>query len=158
MSKTRISKPVVAVLAVAVSGVMTACGSESSSGTASTRPAWREPASYTYTLTSSEGERSLLGTFEVTVRDGKVTKAVGTDEDSRRVARQVGGRMPTIGDLLAEADAARGEDADRVDVDQAADGRPTRISLDWDEDAIDDEAVYDISDYRPSDGSARDGR
>lgn len=158
MSKTRISKPVVAVLAVAVSGVVAACGSESSSGTASTRPTWREPASYTYTLTSSEGERSLLGTFEVTVRDGKVTRAVGADEDSRRVAREADGRMPTIGDLLAEADAARGEDADRVDVDHAADGRPTRISLDWDEDAIDDEAVYEIRDYRPSDGPDRDGR
>ncbi|MEU6804913.1 DUF6174 domain-containing protein [Streptomyces neyagawaensis] len=158
MSKTRISRPVAVVLAVAVSGVVAACGSESSSGTASTRPSWREPASYTYTLTSSEGERSLLGTFEVTVVDGKVTKAVGADEDSRRVAREMEGRVPTIGELLAEADAARGEDADVVDVDHTADGRPTRISLDWDEDAIDDEAVYDISDYRPSDGPGEGGR
>ncbi|WP_159770334.1 DUF6174 domain-containing protein [Streptomyces sp. HM190] len=158
MSRTRISRPAVAVLAVAVSGVVAACGGGSSSQTASARPSWREPSSYTYTLTSSEGERSLLGTFEVTVRDGKVTRVVGADEDSRRVARQLSGRVPTIGDLLAEADAARDEGADLVDVDRAADGRPTRVLLDWEEDAVDDEAVYGISDYRPSAAPGRDGR
>ena len=92
------------------------------------------------------------------MRDGRVTKAVVVDEDSRRVVRQLDGQVPTIADLLAEAEAARDEHADRVDVDHAGDGRPTHISLDWDENAIDDEAVYHLGDYRPAGGPGQDGR
>jgi hypothetical protein len=120
-----------------------ACGEE----TGPSSPAWQEPASYTYTLTSSEGERSLIGTFRVTVRDGEVDEAVGLDDSARRVVRQLPDQVPTLGDLLKEAEQARGEGADTVDTEYAQDGHPTHIELDWDEDAIDDEARYVISDY-----------
>ncbi|MDX2938173.1 DUF6174 domain-containing protein [Streptomyces ipomoeae] len=129
-----------------------ACGNDSPTMTAKPgEPAWQEPASYTYTLNSSEGERSLIGTFEVTVENGKVTKAHGLDDSARRVVKDLPAEVPTIGDLLAEAEAAREDDADTVDIDYAADGHPTRISLDWEKNAIDDEALYVITDYAPAD-------
>lgn len=123
--------------------VTAACGEE----TGPSSPAWEEPASYAYTLTSSEGERSLIGTFRVRVRDGEVDKAVGLDDSARRVVRQLPDQVPTLGDLLKEAEQARGEGADTVETEYAEDGHPTDIRLDWDENAIDDEARYMISDY-----------
>ncbi|MET7724600.1 DUF6174 domain-containing protein [Streptomyces mirabilis] len=60
--------------------------------------------------------------------------------------------MPTIGGLLRRLEKARSEDADTAEADYAADGRPVRISLDWDKNAIDDEALYVISSYEPNPG------
>ncbi|AWT41200.1 hypothetical protein DMT42_01925 [Streptomyces actuosus] len=92
----------------------------------------------------------LWGTFQVSVRDGKVTKAVGLDADSRRALREgPGDRIPTIGGLLARLDRARTDGADTAQADYAPDGRPERITLDPDTNAIDDEAEYIISAYVP---------
>ncbi|MER5211708.1 DUF6174 domain-containing protein [Streptomyces sp. NPDC002838] len=128
----------------------TACASESSSPESAVggqKTTWEEPASYDYTLTSTT--QVLAGTFRVKVRDGTVTEAVGLDEDSRRQVREVPGEVPTIGRLLKRLDQARSDDADTAEAQYAADGRPLRISLDWDENAIDDEALYVISAYEP---------
>ncbi|MGW1025295.1 DUF6174 domain-containing protein [Streptomyces sp. NPDC002577] len=111
---------------------------------------WEEPASYTYTLKSSEGERALIGTFRVTVRDGRVAKAVGLDESGRRVVKRSPAEVPTIGELLKELEQARREKAHRAEAQYAADGHPVRISLDWEENAVDDEAAYIISGYEPN--------
>ena len=127
-------------------------GTNANSAAVQSRDAWEEPASYTYTLTSSEGERTLLGTFRVTVRDGKVAEAVGFDESSRRVVRQMPGEVPTLGELLEELEQARRDKADTAEAEYAADGHPVRISLDWEKDAIDDEALYVISAYEPAGG------
>jgi hypothetical protein len=129
-----------------------ACDTETSTAPASTRATWQEPASYTYTLHSSEGERSLLGTFRITVRDGAVAEAVGLDDSGRRVVEDVPEAVPTIGALLDELGQARRDDADTAEVEYAADGHPVRISLDWEENAVDDEARYVISAYEPTDG------
>jgi hypothetical protein len=110
-------------------------------------PAWQEPSSYTYTLESSEGERSLIGRFEVTVRGGEVVKSVGLDEAGRRLVDRRPEEVPTIGELLDEAEAARKDDADKVEITYASDGHPTRICLDWEENAVDDEALYAITGY-----------
>ncbi|GHH26518.1 DUF6174 domain-containing protein [Streptomyces lanatus] len=129
--------------AVLVSGLIcatAACGT----GTADT---WREPASYTYTLRSSEGERALIGAFRITVRDGTVTKAVGLDDSGRRVVKDNPDAVPTIGQLLDEWEQARRDGADTAEVEYAADGHPERITLDWLENAIDDEALYVVSDF-----------
>ncbi|WP_369173024.1 DUF6174 domain-containing protein [Streptomyces sp. R28] len=134
---------------------LAACGTETSASSATeapTRATWQEPASYTYTLRSSEGERSLLGIFRITVRDGAVAEAVGLDDSGRRVVEDVPDAVPTIGALLDELDQARRDDADTAEADYAADGHPVRISLDWEENAIDDEALYVISAYEPTDG------
>ncbi|MFJ5262496.1 DUF6174 domain-containing protein [Streptomyces sp. NPDC088387] len=108
---------------------------------------WEEPDAYVYTLTSSEGERSLIGTIRVTVRNGKVTGAVGLDDSGRRVVEQDPGEVPTVGELLEEAERARQNGAVTADVSYAADGHPTRIDLDQDRNTIDDEARYVISAY-----------
>ncbi|WP_326582379.1 DUF6174 domain-containing protein [Streptomyces sp. NBC_00487] len=111
---------------------------------------WQEPASYVYTLTSNS--QVLAGTFRVTVRDGKVAEAVGLDDDSRWTVEQGLDRIPKIGDLLDRLEKAWHEQADTAEVEYAAGGYPSRITLDMEENAIDDEAEYVISAYEPGDG------
>lgn len=141
------------VLAAAVLGAATACGGQTVP--VGTKPAvapvtgWKEPSAYTYTLTSSAGERALIGTFRVTVRDGEVVDAVGLDESARRVVKGSPAVVPTLQDLLAELDGARREGAATAEADFAADGHPTRIALDREKNAVDDEALYVIGDFRP---------
>ncbi|MDX3640287.1 DUF6174 domain-containing protein [Streptomyces sp. MB09-02B] len=139
-----------ALSAVATAGALmwavSGCGEEETA-TKPSAPAWKEPASYTYTLRSTEGERPLIGTFRVTVRDGKVVRAVGLDDSGRHVVDRSPQHIPTIADLLREAEVAREEGAETVDGTYASDGRPFTLAIDWDVDAIDDEAAYDLSDY-----------
>lgn len=139
----------VAVLAGALVYATAACGSgEPKSATAPTRTTWKEPESYSYTLTSTT--QVLAGTFRVEVRDDKVTEAVGVDEDSRRQVRELPGEIPTIGELLKRLAKARSDNAHTAKVEYATDGHPLRITLDWDQNAIDDEALYVISAYKPT--------
>lgn len=109
---------------------------------------WEEPAAYIYTLTSTT--QVLAGAFRVEVRNGATTKVVGLDEDSRRLVRDQHAEVPTIGGLLKRLEQARSEHAATAEVKYASDGHPVRIALDWDKNAIDDEALYVISDYEPS--------
>jgi len=60
--------------------------------------------------------------------------------------------VPTIGELLDELEQARRDNADTAEAEYAPDGHPERISLDWDENAVDDEALYVISAYAPTGG------
>ncbi|MFE7839342.1 DUF6174 domain-containing protein [Streptomyces sp. NPDC057474] len=141
-----------AVMAGTLIWALSACGEESTAAkgpttTKGSAPAWEEPSAYSYTLKSSEGERSLIGTFKVTVRDGKIVEAAGVDESGRRVVEQELSEVPTIAGLLKKAETAREEGADVVEVEYAKDGRPTSISIDREEDAIDDEEAYALSDY-----------
>ncbi|MDX3619532.1 DUF6174 domain-containing protein [Streptomyces europaeiscabiei] len=125
-------------------------GKASAKGTtAQNKITWHEPASYVYTLTSTS--QVLAGTFRVTVRDGKVAEAVGLDDDSRWMVEQGPDRIPKIGELLDRLEKAWDEQADTAEVEYAPDGRPSRITLDQDENAIDDEAEYVISGYEPGD-------
>jgi hypothetical protein len=140
-----------AALVAALLCATTACGSSASSESVKRngpKTTWDEPASYTYTLTSST--QVLAGTFRVTVRDGTVAKAVGVDEDSRRQVQELPAEVPTIGELLKKLERARSDDADTAEAEYAADGHPVRISLDWDKNSIDDEALYTISSYEPT--------
>ncbi|UUU32479.1 DUF6174 domain-containing protein [Streptomyces sp. CA-210063] len=135
-----------AALAGALAWGVSACGEESAAAKASPTD-WREPSAYRYRLKSTEGERPLIGTLDVTVRDGKVVETVGVDDSGRQVVEQQLGEVPTIAALLEQAEVAREEGADVVDVEYAKDGRPVSISIDWDEKAIDDEEAYALSDY-----------
>lgn len=147
-SRTRATTPA-ALLLAALSWTATACA-DGQTPEAVPAPAttWQEPASYDYTLQSHEDV--LWGTFQVSVRDGKVTRTVGLDADSRRALREApGGRIPTIGDLLHRLDQARADRADTARADYTPDGRPERITLDPDANAVDDEAEYVISAYAP---------
>ncbi|WP_328875962.1 DUF6174 domain-containing protein [Streptomyces sp. NBC_00287] len=142
-----------ALLVGALLSVTVACGAEDegNGSPAQSGAVWEEPAAYTYTLESTQGERALIGKFQVTVRDGAVTKAVGLDDSARRLVDQSPDQVPTIGDLLDELNQARKENADKAEAEYADDGHPERITLDWLENAIDDEALYVISDYEPAD-------
>ncbi|KOV52806.1 MULTISPECIES: DUF6174 domain-containing protein [Streptomyces] len=140
-----------------------ACGSEEAASTGSaarsggagatsgSSGAWEEPSSYTYTLVSSQGERALIGTFRVTVRDGEVARAVGLDDSGRQVVRRGLAEVPTIGMLLEELEQARRDAAHTAEAEYAADGHPVRISLDREKNTIDDEALYVISGFTPAD-------
>ncbi|WP_369273934.1 DUF6174 domain-containing protein [Streptomyces sp. R11] len=151
---TAVSRPARAVFSASLVGgllcAVAACGAETGKGaSAHSRTSWREPAAYTYTLRSGEGERALIGTFRITVRDGAVVRTVGLDDSGRRVTEDIPDAVPTLGELLKELEQARQDGADKAEAQYAADGHPVRISLDWEEHAIDDEALYVISAYRP---------
>lgn len=129
-----------------------ACDSSASpeTGETSAEPlgaAWREPASYAYTLTTTT--QVLAGTFRVAVRDGAVTSAVGLDADSRDQLQRWHDEVPTIGALLERLRQARSEGAHIAEAEYAADGHPVRITLDIAENAIDDEALYVLDSYTP---------
>ncbi|MDT0571708.1 DUF6174 domain-containing protein [Streptomyces sp. DSM 3412] len=145
---------------VGTMGMTAACDGGTSSepkGRASPAPTttrnavmWQEPASYVYTLTSTS--QALAGKFRVTVRDGKVADAVGLDENSRSLVKQGPDRIPKIGDLLDMLEKAWEEQADTAEVKYAVGGHPARITLDVDENAVDDEAEYVITGYEPGAG------
>ncbi|MFF0161185.1 DUF6174 domain-containing protein [Streptomyces sp. NPDC005263] len=151
-----------ALLLVGLAGLLgstAACGNEAATPPGSeaepapmtvephSESSWEEPASYAYTLTSSEGERALIGAFRVTVRDGAVAEAVGLDDSGRRVVRRLPDEVPTLGRLLDELKRARHDKADVAEARYAADGHPVRIFLDWETNAVDDEALYVVSAY-----------
>ena len=110
---------------------------------------WTEPPAYKFTLTSTCGERALIGRYRVTVRSGMVTATEGLDDAARKALMLHLSRLvPTLGQLLDEANTARRQGADDVVVDvDRTDGHPTSIRIDPRRDAIDDESCYDISDY-----------
>jgi hypothetical protein len=149
-----------AALIVGTVGVTAACdGGTASPGstgggspegtTARNKVTWHEPASYVYTLTSTS--QVLTGRFRVTVRDGKVAGAVGLDSDSRQALARGLGPVPSIGDLIDRLENAWQERADTAEAEYAPVGHPSRITLDPDENAIDDEAEYVITAYEAGD-------
>jgi hypothetical protein len=113
------------------------------------RGGWAEPPAYKFTLTSTCGERALIGRFRVTVASGAVTRTEGLDDAARKALMlRLSKLVPTLGQLLDEAATARRDGADDVVVHvDPRDGHPTSIRIDPSRDAIDDESCYDISDY-----------
>ncbi|WP_326598776.1 DUF6174 domain-containing protein [Streptomyces sp. NBC_01803] len=111
---------------------------------------WREPDDYRYTLESTCGEHSLIGLFQVSVVGGRVVEATPAEPWQEPVDG-----VPTIGELLAEADRARENGAFKVVVEypegsDAPDGPPSWIEIDQEEMTIDDEVCYTITDYAPT--------
>lgn len=124
-------------------------GSPSEAGGSPSATAWAEPPRYGFVVESTCGERALIGRFRVFVADGRVTRTEGLDDAARRAVHlRLANLVPTLGQLVAEAQAAREDGAEvvRTDVDPV-DGHPTTITIDRSTDAVDDEACYAISDY-----------
>lgn len=114
----------------------------------SSTPSWQAPDAYEFTLDSSCGERALIGKFRVVVESGSVVEAEGLDESGRAVFDHgFGDEVPTLSGLLDRAADAEEQGADVVEVQATDDGRPTEIDIDWDANAIDDEACYQITGY-----------
>ncbi|MEV0736800.1 DUF6174 domain-containing protein [Streptomyces sp. NPDC050549] len=65
--------------------------------------------------------------------------------DVRRRALERNCPRGTIRALLTRPEKARSDKADTAEAEYAADGHPVRINLNWDKNAIDDEALYVIS-------------
>lgn len=99
------------------------------------------PQSYRFVLTSSCGERPLLGTYEITVHDEMVIEAKNLDPDYPYQPDVM--ELPTLGDLAELARAAPAESVVEFVVDE--NGLPRSLSLDPVPDAIDDEECYRVS-------------
>ena len=113
-------------------------------------PEWTAPASYSFELKSSCGERNLIGRFHVVVTDDE-TRARALDERARTFMRYEDdfGGVPSLEELLTEVSEARKQDADVAEVAFDPSGRyPARIDIDYNKEALDDEACYTITHYR----------
>jgi len=110
---------------------------------------WTPPAKYGFVLDSQCGERALIGRFRVTVQDDKVVRTEGLDDSARRALMlRLADLVPTLRQLEAEAETARRDGADVVEVERdSTDAHPTRIKIDTSRDAVDDEACYTIEEY-----------
>jgi hypothetical protein len=113
---------------------------------------WREPPAYAFTLESRCGERALIGTFRVSVVDGKVSTAEGLDEPGRRAltTQPAADLVPTLRALLDRIREARQSGAHVADVEfDPVAGHPTKITIDREASAIDDEECYTVTDVEP---------
>jgi hypothetical protein len=102
---------------------------------------WRRerPSDYSYvveTLCLCAGPR----TFTIVVADGEV---VSVDPEPTEFAK-----AHTIEELFDVAREAIHDGADEVEVDYAADGHPTTVSIDQVKGAIDDEVAYRVRDLQ----------
>jgi hypothetical protein len=132
------------VLAGVVAWALVACG-DASGGLARTRvDVSTLPTSYSMVLHADCGERQLLGTFRLVVRDGRVVHAAPV-----RLVRRLGLRLsdfPTLAGLVHKAGhAEEGADVDlRID----RSGLPTSLRIDHDPRAMDDEECYYVTRVR----------
>jgi hypothetical protein len=115
-------------------------------------PVWTAPDKYEFDLKSSCGERDLIGRFHIVVEGRLMSiKGLGGRHESSgdsRLDSRLGEGHPTLDDLLAEAEEARRAGADVVEVKlDPTDGHPTQIDIDYNLNAIDDEACYSITHY-----------
>ena len=111
-------------------------------------PTWAAAPAYEFRLSSSCGERALIGQFRVVVEGDSVVEAQGLDEAGRAVFEQgFQDEVPTLSELLDRAATAEEQGAETVFVQATDDGRPTAIDIDWDSNATDDEECYRITGY-----------
>ncbi len=118
---------------------------------------WDAPEDYEFVLDSQCGERSDHGRYRIVVEGGEV---VDVEAPEHRESEQgplidfvseYRGPAPTLSELAAEAEAAEAEGAEVVELTRdPVDGRPTRLDIDWMEEALDDEACFVVSDYSPT--------
>lgn len=98
----------------------------------------RIPPDYSYRLTSSCGERALIGTYDIVVQDrDRVVSGARADGAASMIENL---EYPTIKALLD--DALRADSPAEVEFETDAAGLPARLSIDGEPDAIDDEECY----------------
>lgn len=140
---TRVDRPTRAtavLLAAALCALACGCGTQSDAGAAGADHPL--PTSYDVTLTSSCGERGLLGAYRVSVRDELVTGVENLDQDYPYEPRP--SEVPTLQDLLDRGRSAPPDTIVEFVVDAA--GVPRTLSLDPVANAIDDEECYEVTD------------
>ena len=141
-----VMQKVVGLTVLLALGASAACGSGDSEPVA---VEWLAPDDYEFVLDSSCGEQDLIGRFRVRVGNGTVVEVEGLNERGRYLVASTGrDGIPTLTQLVALFNEAqeRGADVATVAVDPI-DGHPTRIDIDMEGDAVDDESCFVISDY-----------
>jgi predicted small lipoprotein YifL len=135
--------PALVVVLTLTAPTIIACGSD---GPGSVPPDRRVaggelPTSYRIVLTSSCGERSLLGRFRLRVRHDRVVDAQPLGE-----SRMAGLRLDDVPTLAGLVDKAKNAEQDAV-VDLRIDdaGIPTSLRIDHIPEAIDDEECYRVT-------------
>ena len=108
------------------------------------------PTAYAFDLTSSCGERSLIGSYRVWVTDDEVTRVEPRGGTPRPAHLE---DVPTIADLEELIEHVGPEAV--VEVERDNDGRLRSVSIDHLPDAIDDEECYTVSDVRTEEPAAR---
>lgn len=103
------------------------------------------PKSYAFTLTSSCGERGLLGDYRVTVRDEGVRGVENLNDDYPYEPTLT--EIPTLQDIVDLAESAHPDAVVECVVDDT--GMPRSLSLDPVPDGIDDEECYEVTDLVP---------
>lgn len=139
-------------MGAAVLGVAGCASPGPAAGAVDARDAWRASGidTYSFTITSSCGERLMIGTFAVQVADGEITSVEGLDEPGRRAADvdSLPEVVPTIGGLLDRLVALDASELREATFDPGT-GVPTHVLIDPVADAIDDEECYDLADVTP---------
>lgn len=100
------------------------------------------PKSYEFTLTSSCGERGLIGDYRVTVRDDQVTAVENLNDDYPYQPKLT--EVPTLQDIVDLAESAGPDAVVEFVVDDT--GVPRSLSLDPIPNGIDDEECYEVKD------------
>jgi hypothetical protein len=116
--------------------------------------AWAAAGSddYAFTLTSSCGERLLLGTYRVTVTDGAISDVVGVDETGVRIVGEghdLAAEIPTLSALQTRVLDTDADDVTEATFDPTT-GYPASVTFDPNPQGIDDEECYVVTDYAPT--------
>ena len=109
------------------------------------RALWEAQAPETYTMTLTRGCECLGGTWTILGHAGEPVGGIVPRGDD------IG--MPTVDGLFDEIDRALLGDEPAATLDVTYDpalGYPAKLSIDWIEDAIDDEVTYTVSDVQPA--------
>ncbi|WP_020524255.1 DUF6174 domain-containing protein [Catelliglobosispora koreensis] len=140
-------RPILLATVLALAG----CSTTSPQNTIAPTSTWQPTSSYTYTLQSSCGEQLLHGIMKITVQNGQTTAAVGLDESGKRTVEAAKlTSLPTLAALIRQYEEAVSRGAALANADYAPAGHPSRISIDYDKNALDDELCYVITDYTPA--------
>ena len=143
------------------SGTPSASGSFVAPGTASSAPAWTEPASYRFLLTRGCDAAKPLGRYQVTVAAGVVASSQRLDraaaEPSSSAAVDLGPatgddseeiEVPTLRGLLAIVQTAADDGAKVTESFDATDGHPVKVSFNVsDDNSPNGEECFAVSDY-----------
>ncbi|WP_157441676.1 DUF6174 domain-containing protein [Actinoplanes awajinensis] len=134
-----------ALLTVTAALTLSGCSS-TPSGTTVRAVAGTLPDHYSYVVTASCGERAVIGTFRIVVRDRDVVVSAEPADPESTVQVPLAS-FPTLKYIVEQVESAEPDAVVEFTTDAA--GRPAHVSIDHRPNAIDDEECYDITDIQP---------
>ncbi len=139
----------VTVLVLVVTPGCELVGSTSGGGSDLTRnqKAWNSFNRGTYDFVLQRGCFCVYaGQFEIRVRDNQIEEIIPSWDDLRGVPKEDYQYFQTIDDIFDLLENAYTEEAFLIDVEYSDNGYPTQISIDYIENAVDDELSLGVSD------------